>query len=83
MLKQKPVVNGELVPVTALPQWAHELFNAPKLNLNHVQSKAFPIVFGTDEPILLCAPTRSGKVCIYHLHIWISIKSHVSVYRQM
>ena len=61
--KQKPVVDGELVPVTALPPWACEAFNVPKLN--HVQSKAFPIAFGTDEPILLCAPTGSGKVCIY------------------
>ena len=61
--KQKPVVDGELVPVTALPPWAREAFTVPKLN--RVQSKLFPIAFGTDEPILLCAPTGAGKVCIH------------------
>jgi hypothetical protein len=28
-----------------------------------MQSKLHPIAFGTDEPILLCAPTGAGKVC--------------------
>jgi hypothetical protein len=55
------------VPLTALPPWAREVFNVPKLN--RVQSKAFPIAFGTDEPILLCAPTGSGKVGIYQFFI--------------
>ena len=27
-----------------------------------VQSKPYSIAFGTDEPILLCAPTGTGKV---------------------
>jgi pre-mRNA-splicing helicase BRR2 len=27
-----------------------------------MQSKSYPIAFGTDEPILLCAPTGAGKV---------------------
>ena len=58
--RQKPVVDGELVPITALPPWAREVFNVPKLN--RVQSKVFPIAYGTDEPILLCARTGSGKV---------------------
>jgi len=66
--KQKPVVDGELVPVTALPPWAREAFTVPKLN--RVQSKLFPIAFGTDEPILLCAPTGAGKVCfITHTYL--------------
>lgn len=70
--KQKPDVDGELVAVTALPPWAHEVFNVPKLN--RVQSKVFPVTFGTDEPILLCAPTGSGKVCIYYiLDIYLSL----------
>ena len=68
--KQKFVVNGELVPVTALPPCAHEVFNVPKLN--HVQSKAFPIA---NEPTLLCAPTsladreRYVFVAIYHKYL--------------
>lgn len=50
----------ELVPVTALPEWARQAFTVPKLN--RVQSKLYPIAFGTDEPLLLCAPTGAGKV---------------------
>jgi len=40
--------------------WAREAFTVP--NLNRVQSKVFPITFGTDQRILLCAPTGTGKV---------------------
>ena len=58
--KQKPVVEGEFVPVTSLPTWARGAFTVPKLN--RVQSRLFPVAFGTDEPILLCAPTGAGKV---------------------
>lgn len=61
--KQKPMAEGELVPISALPLWAREAFTVPRLN--RVQSKVFPIAFGTDEPILLCAPTGAGKVGIH------------------
>ena len=58
--KQKPMTDGELVPVSDMPAWAREAFTVPKLN--RIQSKLYPIAFGTDEPILLCAPTGAGKV---------------------
>lgn len=65
--KSKPVTDNELVPVSSLPAWAREAFTVPRLN--RVQSKLFPVAFGTDEPILLCAPTGAGKVtffmCLY------------------
>jgi pre-mRNA-splicing helicase BRR2 len=58
----KAVVVGELLPTSALPAWAKEVF--PKVNhFNQIQSKTFPIAFETDEPMLLCAPTGAGKVC--------------------
>jgi pre-mRNA-splicing helicase BRR2 len=60
--KQKPIVEGDLVPISSLPAWVREAFTVPKLN--RVQSKLYPIAFGTDEPILLCAPTGAGKVCL-------------------
>ncbi len=60
--KQKPTIDGENVPISSLPAWAREAFTVPKLN--RVQSKLYPIAFGTDEPILLCAPTGAGKVCL-------------------
>ncbi|THU93128.1 hypothetical protein K435DRAFT_861824 [Dendrothele bispora CBS 962.96] len=37
-------------------------FTIPKLN--RVQSKLYPITFGTNEPLLLCAPTGAGKTNI-------------------
>ena len=58
--KSKPVTTGELVPITDLPEWARQGFPGLK-TLNRVQSKLYPIAFGTDEPILLCAPTGAGK----------------------
>ena len=61
--KSKPVATGELVPLTDLPEWARQGFPGLK-TLNRVQSKLYPVAFGTDEPILLCAPTGAGKVCL-------------------
>ena len=65
--KQKPPVAGEIVSVSDLPLWAREAFTVP--TLNRIQSKLYPVAFGTDEPILLCAPTGAGKVCSSILHI--------------
>ncbi|SJK98702.1 probable ATP dependent RNA helicase [Armillaria ostoyae] len=73
--KQKPVVEGELVPISDLPSWAREAFTVPKLN--RVQSKLYPIAFGTDEPILLCAPTGAGKTNVAML----TILNELSKYR--
>lgn len=58
--KSKPVTTGELVPIPDLPEWARQGFPGLK-TFNRVQSKLYPIAFGTDEPILLCAPTGAGK----------------------
>ncbi|KAI0258389.1 Sec63-domain-containing protein [Gloeopeniophorella convolvens] len=66
--KSKPVVPGENVPITDLPEWARQGFSGIK-TLNRVQSKLFPVAFGTDEPILLCAPTGAGKTNVAMLTI--------------
>lgn len=59
--KKATTAPSDLVPVTQLPPWAQKGFKGIK-NLNRVQSKLFPVAFGTDEPLLLCAPTGAGKV---------------------
>ncbi len=59
--KSKPTHDSELVMIDALPEWAREGFKGYR-NLNRIQSKLYPIAFGTDEPLLLCAPTGAGKV---------------------
>lgn len=65
--KQKPVTDGELVPISDLPEWSRQAFTVPKLN--RIQSKLYPVAFGTDEPILLCAPTGAGKVCSHLFYL--------------
>ncbi|KAF5370279.1 hypothetical protein D9758_006929 [Tetrapyrgos nigripes] len=65
--KSKPEGNNERVPVSDLPAWARDAFTVP--NLNRVQSKLYPIAFGTDEPLLLCAPTGAGKTNVAMLTI--------------
>lgn len=67
--KKKPEAPGELVPITDLPVWAQAPFSGTK-TLNRVQSKLFPIAFGTDEPILLCAPTGAGKVSFRMCYVY-------------
>ncbi|KAJ4471946.1 Sec63-domain-containing protein [Lentinula lateritia] len=69
-------VGDELVPITALPFWARAAFTVP--NLNRVQSKLFPVAFGTDEPILLCAPTGAGKTNVALLTILSELSKHHS-----
>ncbi|KAF9226154.1 Sec63-domain-containing protein [Gyrodon lividus] len=59
--------DDELVPLTSLPEWTRAAFTVPKLN--RVQSKLFPVAFGTDEPLLLCAPTGAGKTNVAMLTI--------------
>ncbi|KAF8212106.1 Sec63-domain-containing protein [Mycena galopus ATCC 62051] len=56
-----------LVPISDLPAWARPAFTVPRLN--PVQSQVYPIAFGTDEPILLCAPTGAGKTNVAMLTI--------------
>lgn len=61
--KKQPVVEKEIVQTSQLPSWAHKAFDGIK-TLNRIQSKLFPVAFGKDDPILLCAPTGAGKVII-------------------
>lgn len=61
---KKAVVAGESVPISQLPSWAQKAFEGTK-TFNAIQSKVFPIAFGQDDPILLCAPTGAGKVTTF------------------
>jgi pre-mRNA-splicing helicase BRR2 len=51
------------VQIASLPEWTFPVWGKTT-QLNPVQSKVFPVAFGTDEPMLLCAPTGAGKVSI-------------------
>lgn len=63
--KPAPFKEGELVPITSLPEWARAAFKG-NANLNRVQSRLYPVAFGTDEHLLLCAPTGAGKVRYFY-----------------
>ncbi|KIJ63099.1 hypothetical protein HYDPIDRAFT_29788 [Hydnomerulius pinastri MD-312] len=73
--KKQPDSEAELVPITSLPEWARAAFTVPKLN--RVQSKLYPVAFGSDEPVLLCAPTGAGKTNVAML----TILNELSKYR--
>ncbi|KAI1077275.1 hypothetical protein F5B20DRAFT_593082 [Whalleya microplaca] len=67
--KGPPIVNNTLLvdPRQALPDkfravFSYELFNA-------VQSKCFPIVYGTNDNVVVSAPTGSGKTAILEMAI--------------
>ena len=66
--QKKEIPAEEIVPITALPVWAQKAFPGAKA-LNPVQSKCYPIAFGTDDPMLLCAPTGAGKTNVAMLTI--------------
>ncbi|TIB36491.1 hypothetical protein E3P84_00909 [Wallemia ichthyophaga] len=73
--KVTPVKEGELVPLTKLPEWTRKAFPGTKA-LNRVQSKLYPVAFGQDDPILLCAPTGAGKTNVAMLTILNTISQY-------
>lgn len=73
--KPAPLKEGELVPVTDLPEWAQDAFKGNP-TLNRVQSRLYPVAFGTDEPLLLCAPTGAGKTNVAMLTILNELAKH-------
>ncbi|GJD07113.1 Putative U5 small nuclear ribonucleoprotein 200 kDa helicase [Galdieria sulphuraria] len=67
--KSKPVSGDEkLVPIEQLPEWAREAFKGMR-SLNRIQSQLYKAAFESDENLLLCAPTGSGKTNVAVLSI--------------
>lgn len=65
---KRTIAQADLVPITTLPQWAQAAFPGAT-SLNPVQSRCYPVAFGSDEPMLLCAPTGAGKTNVAMLTI--------------
>ncbi|AAS54603.1 AGR113Wp [Eremothecium gossypii ATCC 10895] len=66
----KPVDNFPLVSISSLVDWAQKSFpTAETKTLNRIQSEVYPIAFGTDKNMLLCAPTGAGKTNVAVLAI--------------
>ncbi|WFC94772.1 RNA helicase [Malassezia brasiliensis] len=66
--EKKTVPATDLVAIGALPAWAQAAFPGAT-TLNPVQSACYPVAFGSDEPMLLCAPTGAGKTNVAMLTI--------------
>eukprot|EP00039_Didymoeca_costata_P018603 m.334150 g.334150 ORF g.334150 m.334150 type:complete len:2153 (-) comp17301_c0_seq1:1767-8225(-) len=47
-------------PIKDMPEWTRETFRG-YTSLNRIQSRLYPTSFGSNENILLCAPTGAGK----------------------
>ncbi|KAI1342971.1 hypothetical protein F5Y15DRAFT_428934 [Xylariaceae sp. FL0016] len=64
-----PIVNNTRLvnPREALPDKFHSVFPYPLFNV--VQSKTFPLVYGTNENVVISAPTGSGKTAILEMAI--------------
>jgi len=65
-LKPPQVNASDLIPISALDDWAQECFKKdPDMKtLNPVQSRVFETAFRSHENMLVCAPTGAGKTVV-------------------
>ena len=72
-----PIVRGiQLIALEELPDRLRAIF---KYNpFNAVQSKTFPVAYGSDDNLVVSAPTGSGKTVIFELAICRLLSSAVT-----
>ncbi|KND03788.1 uncharacterized protein SPPG_01244 [Spizellomyces punctatus DAOM BR117] len=63
------------VPIAELDEFAQQGFKG-YTSLNRVQSIVFPIAYGTNENMLVCAPTGAGKTDIAMLTVMRTLSQH-------
>lgn len=70
----------ELVPVSDFPHWAQNAFpSAETESLNAIQSKLYPVTFGRDDNVLLCAPTGAGKTNVAMMAMLRTISNYIDM----
>jgi len=57
---KQPGTNERLIPISELPLFAQPAFQGIT-HLNRIQSQIYETAINTDENMLMCAPTSSGK----------------------
>ncbi|GAA5908844.1 uncharacterized protein JCM6883_004186 [Sporobolomyces salmoneus] len=60
--------NESLVPIQDMNPWGKRTFHAYK-TLNRLQSIVYPVAYGSNENMLVCAPTGAGKTDVALLTI--------------
>ncbi|GAA6008054.1 hypothetical protein JCM11491_006594 [Sporobolomyces phaffii] len=60
--------NEALVPIKDMNPWGKRTFHAYK-TLNRLQSIVYPVAYGSNENMLVCAPTGAGKTDVALLTI--------------
>ncbi|WP_411023717.1 hypothetical protein, partial [Salmonella sp. s51228] len=61
-IKKSSEPGETLVAISSLPTWAQPAFASLSYKtLNRIQSKLADFSLGSDENLLLCAPTGAGK----------------------
>ncbi|CAK5275707.1 unnamed protein product [Mycena citricolor] len=73
-----PRSTERLVPVAELDPLARDCFPGYK-TLNRIQSIVFPTAYGTNENMLICAPTGAGKTDVAMLTILRVLDQHRSL----
>lgn len=77
-LKPKPFgADEKLVPIEDLPKYAQPAFTGFK-TLNRIQSRLQPAALGSDENLLLCAPTGAGKTNVALLTMMREVGKHIN-----
>lgn len=71
-----PVSQKDLVPITAFPAWAQLAFRG-FTHLNRIQSKVYQCAFGSNENMLICAPTGAGKTNIALMTMLHEVQLHM------
>ncbi|RDB22853.1 putative helicase mug81 [Hypsizygus marmoreus] len=72
-----PKVTERLIPVEELDSLAKECFPG-YTSLNRIQSIVYPTAYGSNENLLICAPTGAGKTDVAMLTILRVIEQHRS-----
>ncbi|KAI8867321.1 Sec63-domain-containing protein [Ramicandelaber brevisporus] len=69
--------KDKLISIDEMPAWTRCAFTG-RTTLNFAQSTVYPAVFGTDENVLVSAPTSAGKTDIGLLAILRAVSHHIS-----
>lgn len=76
--KQLPMrTNERLIPIPEMDALARGAFPGYK-SLNRLQSVVYPLGYGSNENLLVCAPTGAGKTDVAMLTVLRAIKMHAN-----